>query len=838
MNRSPFLHPDRRQLLLGTAGAAGLVLAGPGPVAAAGPVAALKVGRGQPFDLGWRFQRGEGTGFEAPGFDDGAWRRVDLPHDWSIEDLPPAPGRDPADLKGPFDRKAEGKTATGFAVGGEGWYRKRFHLASAPPGRVEVLFEGVYMNSEVWLNGHRLGAHANGYTPFAYDLTPYLSPTGENVLAVRVRNLGRNSRWYSGSGIYRHVWLDVLPEAARIQRWGVGVVTQALGDAGARIEIGTRLDDLSPGLTIVSRVRDDHGRIVWEATAPAVADLRQTLTLGRPRLWSPEAPNLYVLETELRRGATVLDRTETPFGVRIVAFDAARGMTLNGAPIKLRGGCIHHDNGLLGAAAYDAAEARKVALLKARGYNALRPSHNLFSPAFLAACDRQGVMVIEETFDTWRKPKVPQDYSIAFDADWKTDLAAIVLSVRNHPSVVMYSIGNEIPGRNSPEGVELQWRLANEVHRLDPTRPVTAAINSFPGPLVTPSTETARAGAGGVTDHAAAVFLDVVGYNYKLADYEADHAQAPQRVFFGTESLPADVFAIWDLTDRSPWLVGDFVWTAMDYLGEAGIGGSNLAPATMNKTMAGLMPTGWPWVNAFCGDIDLIGNRKAPAFARDVVWGLSPLEIAVQRPPPEGKVDVPRHWGWPDELQSWTWPGAEGKPLTVRVYTSGDRVELRLNGVAVATKRVTAADLKRVELQVPYAPGVLEAVAFRGGGEIGRRQLVTTGAPAAVRLRPERPTGGAGRGDVSFVAVEILDAQGRIVPDLARDVRLSIAGPAELAGFGSANPLAVGGFGAAVAQTWNGRALAVLRGAGRPGRVRLQALSPGLAPGSADVLLA
>jgi beta-galactosidase len=828
------LTPDRRQLLIGAAAGTGLLLAGADAAVAAQHAGDFGLGRAQGFDLDWRFHRGDGAGFEAPGFDDGGWRKLDLPHDWSIEDLTPAPGQDPADVVGPFDRKAEGRTATGFTVGGEGWYRKRFRLAEPRPGRVEVLFEGVYMNSEVWLNGRRLGGRYNGYTPAAYDLTPHLSPTGENVLAVRVRNLGRNSRWYSGSGIYRHVWLDVLPEPARIARWGVGVTTHSLSDAGAALEISTRLEAAGPDLTLVSRIQDEHGRTVWEQPAPAAAELRQTLTLPAPRLWSPDTPNLYRLQTELRRGEAVLDRLETPFGVRVVAFDATRGLTLNGTPIKLRGGCIHHDNGLLGAAAFDAAEARKVALLKARGYNALRPSHNLFSPAFLAACDRQGMLVVEETFDCWRTGKLPQDYSVAFDRDWRTDLAAIVLSVRNHPSVIAYSIGNEIPDRTTPAGVEIEWDLANEVHRLDPTRPVTAAINGFPGPLVTPSEGAARAGAGGQPDHAATVFLDVVGYNYKLRDYEPDHAQFPQRVFFGTESFPEDVFRIWDLTERTPWLAGDFVWTAMDYLGEAGIGGSALAPAK-SSGMAAFMPVGWPWVNAFCGDLDLIGNQKAPSFARDVVWGLSPLEIALQPAPPSDKVDAPRRWGWPNELQSWT--GEAGRPATVRVYTAGDRVELRLNGAVVATKSVRPEDLKHVTLQVPYAPGVLEAVAFRNGAEIGRRRLETVGAPAAVRLRPERAMGGAGRGDVSFVAVEILDAKGRVTPSVEREVKLLVSGPAELVGFGSANPQAVGGFQAPAAKTWNGRALAILRGTGRAGRVRIAAASPGLTGASTALVL-
>ena len=832
MSMTSDMRPDRRQLLLTTVGAATLLLASP-VAAVADASQGFKLGRGQPFDLGWRFRRGEGEGFEAPAFDDTGWGAVDLPHDWSIEDLPPQPAPAQSHIIGPFDRNAEGGTATGFTVGGDGWYRKRFRLTAPAGARVEVLFEGVYMNSDVWVNGHHLGAHPSGYTPFAYDLTPYLSPEGDNVIAVRAQNRGSNSRWYSGSGIYRHVWLDVLAEPARIARWGVGVITRRVVDAGADIEIDTRLEDVGAGLTLLSRVRDQAGRTIWEAAAPAQAEVRQAMTIPAPRLWSPDAPALYTLETELRRGSVVIDRSTTPFGVRIIAFDTAQGMTINGTPTKLRGGCIHHDNGLLGACAFDAAEDRKVQLLKARGFNAVRPSHNPFSPAFLRACDRHGVMVVAETFDTWRAPKLPQDYSVYFDDQWRADLTTMVLGARNHPSIIMWSIGNEIPLRNLPNGVETQWRLANAVHALDPTRPVTAAINDFAGHLVTPSEKAARPGRAGVPDETSAVFLDVAGYNYKLPDYEPDHQRFPDRVMFGTESFPKDVFAIWDLTDRSPYVLGDFVWTAMDYLGEAGIGGRAYLSSPSGMTSLGA----WPWVVAGCGDIDLIGDQKAASLARDVVWGLSPLEVTVQKPPPEGKVEVVSPWGWSDERRSWTWPGAEGKALAVRVYTSGDRVELRLNGRVLESRPVAAADLKHVEFKVAYAPGALEAVAFRNGAEIARRSLETVGAPAAIRLTLERKVGGAGRGDVSYVAVEVVDSQGRRAPDAAKQLQLSVSGPAELAGFGSANPFAVGSFQSGSAQTWDGRALAILRGKGRAGQVRIEARAEGLKSGAATLRL-
>ncbi len=820
---------DRRQVLLTTASAATLWLISPGWGLTAEAGGNFKPGRFQPFDLGWQFFRGAGEGFESPDFNHSGWRSIDLPHDWSIENLP-TPAQQQGQVIGPFDHTAKGGTATGFSVGGEGWYRKRFHLPVPARGRVEILFEGIYMNSDVWLNGHHLGDHAYGYTPFAYDLTPHLAASGDNVMAVRVRNLGQNSRWYSGSGIYRHVWLDILPEQARIGRWGVGVVTRQIVGSRADIDIATRLEDVGDGLTLVSRVKDARGHTVKESTSPAATEVRQSITIPSARLWSPDKPTLYTLETELRRGPVVLDRASNPFGIRIVEFDAERGMTLNGTPIKLRGGCIHHDNGPLGAAAFDEAEERKVRLLKARGFNAVRPSHNPFSRAFLDACDGHGMLVVAETLDAWHEPKLPQDYSVSFNQWWRDDLAALVLSARNHPSIIFWSIGNEIPGRNSPDGVKTQWQLANEVHRLDPSRAVTAAINGFAGRSVTPSQKTARAGFGGVPDRTSVVFLDAVGYNYKLSDYEVDHQKFPQRVFFGSESFPKDVAAVWELTEKSPWLLGDFVWTAMDYLGEAGLGGSVVVPTKDAENPFAVMSV-WPWVNAFCGDIDLIGQQKAQSLARDVIWGVSPLEIAVRRPVPDGKVEVLRLWGWHDEQCSWTWAGSEGKTLTVCAYTVGDRVELQLNGRKLDSKGVTAANRKRIEFEVPYEAGVLEAVAFRDGAQIGRKQLMTAGIPTSVRLTPESSSGQAGRGGVSYVALEIMDATGRAVPDAKHDVRLAISGPAELIAFGSASPFATGSFQSTIAQTWNGRALAIVRGTGRAGRVQIEAEADGLRGG-------
>lgn len=798
---------NRRQTLVGSAALATLpFLASAGSAAAAvSTVETMRLGRDQSFDRGWKFFKGEGQAFEAASLDDTSWRTVDLPHDWSIEDLADADG---STRLGPFDRRAVGGGDTGFTVGGEGWYRKHFHIeAQAAPAHVEVLFGGAYMESDVWLNGEHLGRWVNGYTPFGYDLTPHLRP-GENVLAVRVRNLGKNSRWYTGSGLYRSVTLDVLPDRSCVARWGVGVSTRSISDDAAQIDVETRITEPTPDLTLITRIRTAEGRVAAEASARARDLVNQSLTLPAPKLWSPGTPALYTLETELRRGSSAVDRVTTPFGVRVVSFDAERGMQINGQSIKLRGGCMHHDNGLLGAAAYADAEDRRVRLLKARGFNAIRSSHNPCSRAFADACDRHGMLLIEEAFDMWRTAKNPQDYSVHFAEHWKADVTAMVMSARNHPSVIMWSIGNEVPHRSTPEGLETSWNLANEVHRLDPTRPVTAALNGFVGRPVVADEATARKGFAGAPDQSAAIFLDVVGYNYKLSQYAAYHAQNPARVIYGSETYPREMFDNWVFVDAHPHAIGDFVWTAMDYLGESAIGSVN---RTKSQRAMPLMMS-WPWVVSNAGDLDLTGRQKPPSLARDVLWGVSPVEVAVHRPLAQGEVEHIAPWGWPDERQSWTWDGFEGQPLSVRVYAHADRIELRLNGIPAGSMALAQDQKLPVELEVPYAPGVLEAVAYRGGREVGRRRLETVGPPTAVRLTAEKRAASAQAGArLSYVWVEVVDAKGRVVPDVATEVALSIKGAAALLAFGSANPKADGSFQQPKTRTFDGRALAILK---------------------------
>lgn len=815
---------DRRAMLAIASGAAILPLAWPAGAGAAGAnPARLAIGRGLPFDDDWRFHRGNGEGLENPALDDSMWRRVTLPHDWSIEDIP-------GGATGPFDEKAIGGTATGFTVGGEGWYRRSFSAANLPAGaQVEIVFDGAYLESDVWLNGYHLGRHVEGYTAFAYDLTPHLNRTGANRLAVRVRNLGRNSRWYSGSGLYRSVSLNIFAGQSRVARNGVGAWTRRIERTKSEIDVTTQLVAVAGAQRLVTRMLDVDGKIVAEVHSGAAATVTQTLVVPNARLWAPGNPYLYTLETLLLEGGVVLDKLRQPFGVRIVAFSATEGMSINGTAIKLRGGCIHHDNGLLGACAYPDADERRIRLLQARDFNAIRSAHNTTSASLRGACDRLGMLLVEEAFDAWHVAKEPQDFAVSFEEKWASVLEAFVLGARNSPSVIMWSIGNEIPGRSRAKGVEWQWRLANKVRSLDPTRPVTAGLNGVLGPEMTASAASAVVGRAGKRDNASTVFLDVPGYNYRLPDIESEHAEHPERIVYGSETFALQAWDYADLSARAPYFLGEFLWTAMDYIGEAGIGMSE-----GRKPDAGYMTAAYPWVNAWCGDIDIIGNQKAASRYRDVVWGLSTLELAVQRPLAPGLVEKTALWGWSDEVQSWSWPGIEGRPLAIRLYSSGDRIELRLNGSLAGTKHLLPSDKMRAELQIPYTPGVLEAIAFRAGAEIGRKRLTTAGAPAMLHMASETDNASSGGQILHFLRLEVRDAEGRAVPGDQRRITMAIDGPAELIGFGSANPRAVRSYQALTTETFDGRALAILRSRGS-GRVRVEARTPGLA-GKAQIL--
>lgn len=821
--------------------------------------------RDQLFDRGWRFHRGDVPGAEQPEFDDSSWQALDLPHDWSVEALLPLPEASgagsiwgdtvvPARV-GPFDiYRSEGKRDTAWVVGGTGWYRKRFNAHPGPDGQVAILFEGVYMCSDVWLNGHHLGFHPYGYTSFAYDLTPYLDGGGKNVLAVRVRNEGRNSRWYSGSGIYRHVWLNVTGKV-RVPLWGVYVSMPEVSQAAATVKVAVKIENREKAAQDVAvRVRlfDSKNAVAGDRQATRQveaggnAEVAQEFTVPSPHLWSPADPRLCRAEVDLLVDGKPADHTATTFGIRKIEVDAERGLRINGEAIKLRGGCLHHDNGLLGSAAIDRAEERRVELMKASGFNAIRSSHNPPSPAFLGACDRLGVMVIDEAFDQWEKQKNPQDYHLYFKDWWQNDIDSMVLRDRNHPSVIFWSIGNEIAERAEPSGVAIAKQLVAEIRRHDATRPITEAI-------VFSFAAGGRRPWGAESDPAFQL-LDVGGYNYLWPEYEKDHARVASRVMMGTESMAQVAFQNWREVEKNPYVIGDFVWTGMDYLGESGIGNAQLnqlgrfgqevapaipgAPAELGGVPIAsfaLSFAGYPWFNAYCGDIDLIGEPKPQLFFKRVVWGMSKLEMAVQRPVPEGRKELISAWGWSDELRSWTWPGYEGATLKVRVYSSGDQVRLLLNGREIAVKPVSAETKLRTEFDVPYAPGELKAIALSGGRPIAELAFRTAQKPAQLRLKADRTSIRLDPNDLAHVTLEVADKAGEVVPDASVPISFSLAGAGELVAAGSANPKDVQSFRQRRVLTFHGKCLAILRPAGPAGSATLRAQAEGLAPASVTI---
>jgi beta-galactosidase len=795
--------------------------------------------RVQAFNDEWRFHRGEAPGAEVENFDDTQWRTLDVPHDWSIEDLPPA--RDEATAAawnggttplraGPFDIYAsEGQGSTGWTVGGMGWYRKTFGKPSIPAGgKAELRFEGVYMNCDVWLNGAHLGDHPYGYTEFACDITPHLKD-GNNTVAVRVNNSGKNSRWYSGSGIFRKVWLAVSGEL-RIPAHGIFVTTPEITKDAASVSVAVTVENGSATAkraNIRVRIVGEDGAPAGEAqTALAVpanarADAQCAIPLKNPRLWSTNSPQSYRVEAVIEADRKVADGAAVAFGIRKIEIDAAQGLRINGESIKLRGGCVHHDNGPLGAACIPRAEERRVEILKANGYNAIRTSHNPPSRDFLDACDRLGVVVIDEAFDCWEAGnKNPQDYHLYFKEWWKRDLESMIVRDRNHPCVILWSIGNEINERAEPQGVEIGKALAAFAHNLDPTRKVMAAIcHAWDHP-----------GQSWKDMQPAFTYLDVGGYNYQWSEYEKDHAAFPDRIMAGTESFPNQSFENWQAVEKNSWVIGDFIWTAMDYLGESGIGHSSIRNGQGQDSFS----EPYPWFNSYCGDIDLIGNKKPQSYFRDVVWRRSNVEMAVQRPLPSGHKEYISMWGWSDELRSWTWPGFEGDSLTVRVYTRGDQVKLLLNGKEIGSKELTETDALKAEFAVPYAAGELKAVAFQSGKEIGTTAFTTAGKPHKLVLTPDRSKL-KGRDGLSYVMVQVMDEQGRTVPDAVVPVSFAISGAAEIAAVGNGNPKDVASFRKPRRDTFRGVCAVVVRPNGKAGAVEVRAEAPGLEPASAHI---
>ena len=777
-------------------------------------------------DPGWRFTLGDPKGAEQATFDDRAWRRLDLPHDWSIEGTPSQ------------DAPAGGRG--GYFPTGIGWYRKAFRMPQGSAGRDAWLeFDGVYMNSDVWINGMHVGKRPYGYVSFAYDITKLLV-SGVNVVAVRVDNsLQPNSRWYSGSGIYRHVWLEVV-DPLHVAHWGTYVTTPTADSASATIVVHTRVDNdrrTPRGGVLRTTILDADGRQValtdatFSLAAGANTEVEHRLQVKAPRLWSLESPTLYSLRSEVLDGARVVDAVTTPFGIRTIAYDKDKGFLLNGVRVKMRGVNLHHDAGALGAAVPERVWERRLQLLKAMGANAIRTSHNPPAPEFLDLCDRLGFLVMAEAFDEWTFGKVPEGYHKYFAAWSERDVTDFVHRDRNHPSIVLWSAGNEIGEQSSPDGAQVLARLVGFFHREDPTRPVTTGNDNI------------------VADgHPATLaFLngeDIVGYNYvdrwherRELFAEEDRHDHPDWKMIGTESgsifqsfderysLGPDSSVVrpnytsgmlqaerlWKWITLHDYFAGDFMWTGIDYLGEST----------------------WPFKGFASGAMDITGQPKDAYYLYQSLWTDRPV------------LHLFPHWNW---------AGRVGQVIPVLAYTNCNSVELFLNGRSLGEKRIefpaqgtsggwnsyalpvvraTTNDL-HVSWDVPYEPGVLKAVGKdRSGKPTCEAAVRTAGAPAAIRLSADRDTVTTGTGDVALVTFEIVDSGGTVVPNADNVVRVTVTG-GTLVALDNGNQLDLEPYRSDHRHAFNGRGLAIIR-ATQPGPLQVTATSAGVRSGAVRI---
>lgn len=802
-------------------------------------------------DFGWKFLSGDLAGAQQNNFDDSAWAAVNLPHDWSIF--------------GTFDQNAPAGGGGGYLPTGVGWYRKTLPLPdSLKNKRISVEFDGVYENCEVWINGHWLGKRPFGYIGFQYDLTPYLNFGGRpNILAVRVDNsLQPNSRWYSGSGIYRHTWLTIT-DPLRIAPWGIYAITPRVSEASATVELATVVSNDRNGsarFSVISTILDADGREIQTSRAEGELDpgqsgkLTQQIRVEHPNLWSVESPYLYTLRSTLRVKDETIDQCDTPIGIRSAAFDVDKGFLLNGKPVKLNGVCLHGDGGSVGTAVPEGVWLRRLQLLRQMGCNAIRTSHNPPAPEFLDLCDRLGFLVMDEAFDEWTAGKTLGGYHRFFDEWSQRDLVDFIHRDRNHPSVVLWSAGNEIQEQVLPGGTDVLRPLVETFHREDPTRPVTAACDKvFAEPL------------GAPPEFAAA--LDVVGYNYvdrwlDRADkyYGVDRQLFPQRKFIGTESVSmggtrgdySDLFNVPATTEPAPlpaappttqallrrrfrplpsanrridveklykfvrtydYVSGDFMWTGIDYLGEAF----------------------WPARSSSFGVLDTCGFKKDGFYFYQSQWTSDPV------------LHLFPHWNW---------RGREGQVIPVMCYTNCDTVELFVNGKSFGTKGYefpqqgmsedyghypprartlrTTSDL-HLSWDVPYEPGTVKAVGKRDGKTVATEQIATTGEPAAIKIVVENPSPLADGREVSHLTIQIVDAGGQLVPTADNDVTLDIDGPAQIIGIDSGNPFDHHGFKSNRHKAFNGLCLAIVQTNQTAGHIRITASSSGMQPATVEL---
>lgn len=772
-------------------------------------------------------------------------RIITLPHDAMIEKKAYA--------------QSPNKGNTGFRDGGIYNYVKNFSVAKEAKGKVLMLkFEGVYMNAMVYVNGQLAGKNMFGYSDFFVPLNDFLNYGGDNEVRVQVRNSGMtNSRWYSGSGIYRDVYL-LESDLTYLVPEGVHITCETADREYAVLNVKTELKNLKHvpvEVVLESVIRNEEGEIAarnCQSLTLSGQDERtmsQRVLVEHPVLWSDEQPVLYTCESILTADGVVIDRCRDSFGIRTLSVDAKRGLLVNGRSVKLRGACIHHDSGLLGAATYEEFHVRQMKILKEAGFNAVRSSHQPMAPAMLRACDRVGIYVMDEFCDIWDRCKSDLDYGLYFEEWRERDLTAMVRKDYNHPSVILYSIGNEIPEIGTALGEKIGYELVHKIKALDATRFTTAGINgvfaagdrideiladlskqmekegeaggnvndfmtvmdSHMDDIVTHSAITER------LEHACAA-LDVAGYNYMTARYVPDGEAYPNRVIVGSETYPPEIARNWGIIKNAGNVIGDFTWTGWDYIGEAGVG----IPAY--QWGEGGFGAQFPAQLAYCGDIDITGFRRPASYYRECVFGLrrDPY-IAVQDPNHYGQELIKTPWVISDTVSTWTWRGCEGKPVIVEVYAPGDEVELLVNGRSLGRKPSGEAAGYRTLFETNYEPGTIRAVVYEKGEKCGETELCSAREEVKLVLSKEETCGE----ELIFVNVLLQDPEGIVVTGSDCRIEAEVSGAAVLAGFGSGTPKPDYNYTGCQAATWNGRAQMILKKTDPAGSVKVKVSSEG-----------
>lgn len=720
-------------------------------------------------------------------------------------------------IEGPFESTCPGGSGAGYINAGVGWYRKTFTVPENLQGkRVFIEFDGVYMNSDVWINGVHLGNRPYGYSSFQYELTPYLKFGAEkNVLAVKVNVQQPCSRWYSGAGIYRNVRLTIV-NPLHIAHWGTYVTTPEVSKSEATVRVETKVQNQSTSneqVKLETIIVDESGKKVASSSsiqkveADSIGIFDQVLKLSKPKLWSVDSPYLYCIKSIVYVNGKIADETQTYFGIRTFEFTEDQGFFLNGKHVKIKGVCLHHDLGCLGAAINKRAIERQLEIMKSMGCNAIRTSHNPPAPELLDLCDRMGFLVMDEAFDEWKRNKTSYGYGQFFDEWSEHDLTEMIRRDRNHPSIILWSIGNEIPEQDNANAYEMSKRLVDICHREDPTRPVTSACNN---------PESAM-------KNGFAKPLNVIGINYNLSFYQtlkgkgkliasetasAVNTRGEYNLVLHGDSLKIekelnnqctsyDIIAPnWGNTAEStlkaiknaPWVAGEFVWTGFDYIGEP-------------------TPFAWPSVSSYFGIVDLCGFPKDRYYLYQSQWTDKPM------------VHIFPHWNW---------EGFEGKNIPVWCYSNCESVELFLNDKSLGEKKFSDTEDLHLEWQVPYSSGTLKAIGKNKGKIVCAEEVHTTGAPAKIILTPDRTEISADGQDLSFVKVEIVDTNGGVCPNADNLVKFKISGEGSIAGVGNGNPISHEYFKASERKAFHGLCLVVVQSKGEKGTIHLSAESEGL----------